>query len=235
MKPLDIIELIYNLDRDAGVISQDQRVALRELTELEKKSKASESVLNKARTEMTFHEAEMRRLYKKIDDLEDKKSVSHARANAAKSEDEQRTYKREAEYIDRDVREHQKRADSAEERIEQSKKVFQKSEEELEAVNTASEGEREKAKSASDSIADRLAEMAKVRESYLDQLDDRTMNHYLRVGRITHNVDGPITRIANSACGNCRMDLAPQILNHLALGKNTEFCPHCSHILLPSA
>lgn len=235
MKPLEIIELIYNLDRDASVVSQDQRVALRELAELEKKSKSSESVLNKARTEMAFHEAEMRRLYKKIDDLEGKKSLRAARLNAAKADDDQRSYKREIDAIEREIREQQKRADSAEEHIEQSKKVFQKAEEELHIVQQASEGEQTKAQEARDRSAGRLAEIAKVRDSYLEQLDDRTAQHYLRVSRITHNVDGPITRVVNSACGNCRIDLSPQILNHVALGKNVEFCHHCAHILLPSA
>lgn len=235
LKALDIIELIYNLDRDAGTVSQDQRVALKELVELEKKSKASEAVLQKARTEMAFHETEMRRLYKKLDELEDKKSVRTAKLSLAKNDEEHRSYKRELDNIERDVRDLQKRADDAEERIEQGKKIFKQAEHELVSALKASEGEQEKARSARDSSAGRLQEIAKVRESYLDQLDERVAQHYLRVAKITHNADGPISRVVQSVCGNCRMDLSPLILNHLALGKSVEFCPYCSHILLPSA
>ena len=208
---------------------------LKELVELEKKSKASEVVLNKARAEMNFNETEMTRLYKKIDDLEDKKSIRTAKLNLVKTDEEHRSYKRELDNIEREMRDYQKRADEAEDRIDKCKKIFRQAETELASALHASEDEHEKARTARDNSADRLQEIAKVRESYLDQLDERVAQHYLRVAKITHNADGPICRIVNSACGNCRMDLSPQTLNHLALGKMVEFCPHCSHILLPSS
>lgn len=232
MKDLDIIELIYNLDKDAAIVSRDQRVALKELGELEKKSKLSEAVLQKARFEMTFHETEMRRLYKKLDDLDDKKTTRTAKLNLAKTDDEHRTYKRELDNLERDLREYQKRADDAEEQIEQSKKTFKHAQNELEAVHKASEGEAAKAKAARDSSEGQLQEITKVRESYLNQIEDRIAQHYSRLAKITHNPDGPICRVTHSACGNCRMDLSPKILNSLILGKSVEFCPHCSHILL---
>lgn len=234
MKDLDIIELIYNLDKDAAIVSQDQRVALKELAELEKKSKLSEAILQKARFEMTFQETEMRRLYKKLDDFEDKKSVRMAKLNLAKTDDEHRTYKRELDNLERDIRDYQKRADDAEEHIEQSKKTFKRAKEELETVRKASEGEEAKAKSARDNSEGQLQEITKIRESYLNQIDDRVGQHYLRLSKITHNANGPICRVMQSACTNCRMDLSPKILNNLLLGKSIEFCPHCSHILLPA-
>lgn len=235
MKDLDIIELIYNLDKDAAIVSQDQRAALKELAELEKKSKLSEAVLQKARFEMTFHETEMRRLYKKLDDLEDKKSVRAAKLNLSKTDEEHRTYKRELDNLERDLREYQKRADDAEEQIEQSKKTFYRAQDELQLVRKASEGEEAKAKAARDNSEGQLQEITKIRDSYLNQLDDRVAQHYLRVAKITHNPNGPICRAMQSACGNCRMDLSPKIINSLLLGKNVEFCPHCSHILLSNA
>jgi len=235
LKPFEIIELIYNLDRDASIISQDQRLALKELAELKKKSEAGATLLNKARTEMSFHETEMCGLYKKIDDLENKKSVTMARLNAAKTDDEQRSYKREIEYVERNVREYQKKVDVEEDKIEQSKLTFQKAEDELAFTRTATEDELQKAESAQNSTKERLLEISTVRDSYLEQLDMRIAQHYLRVSKITRNVDGPIARIMNTACGNCRIDLSPLILNHLALGRQVDFCPHCSHILLPEA
>ena len=62
----EIIEQIYRLDIDSGLVTQHQRVAQKELAELSKKSKQSEEILNKSRNEMGFNEAELRRLYKRL-------------------------------------------------------------------------------------------------------------------------------------------------------------------------
>ena len=70
---------------------------------------------------------------------------------------------------------------------------------------------------------------------YLEQLEDRVAQHYLRVTKITRSPNGPICRVVEGVCGNCRIGLSPQILNNVARGKSIEFCPNCSHILLPAA
>lgn len=230
----EAIEQLYKLDIDAGAVTQDKRTAQRELTELEKKSRINEEILNKSRTEMAFHEAELRRLYKKLDDLEDKKSERAARLFAAKNEDDHRILKRELDHVEREIRDTQRRADDTEARIEHSKGVFHKAESELASAMLASEGERNKAQAAESASAGRLGEIQKVRESYLDRLDDRVAQHYVRVFNITRNPNGPISRIVERACGNCRISLSPQILNNVIRGKTVEFCPNCSHILLPS-
>jgi signal recognition particle subunit SRP54 len=66
----EIIEQLYRLDIDSGLVTQDQRAAQKELSELAKKSRISEEIIAKTRTDMSFNEAELRRLYKKLDDLE---------------------------------------------------------------------------------------------------------------------------------------------------------------------
>lgn len=229
----EIIEQLYRLDIDSGIVTQDQRTAQKELSELAKKSKISEEIISKTRTDMIFNEAEMRRLYKKLDDLDERKVERSARLFSAKSDDDHRILKRELDNVEREIRDIQRRADETEGRIEQSKALFQKAENELSASLAASEGERKKAQEAETNSAGRLDEIHKVRDSYLSRLDDRISQHYMRVSKITRNPNGPICRVIERACGNCRIGLSPQVLNNIIRGKSVEFCPNCSHILLP--
>jgi predicted nucleic acid-binding Zn-ribbon protein len=231
----EIIEQIYRLDIDAGLVTQHQRSAQKELSELSKKSRLSEELLSKSRNEMSFNEAELRRLYKKLDELDEKKSERSSRLFAAKNDDDHRALKREIDNIDRDMRETQRKADETESKIEQSKTIFRKAEADLKQTVEASEEEREKAQSAEVNSAGRLAEIQSVRDSYLSRLDDRVSQHYTRVAKITRNPNGPICRVVEGACGNCRIGLSPQILNTVNRGKAVEFCPSCSHLLLPSS
>jgi predicted nucleic acid-binding Zn-ribbon protein len=230
----EIIEQVHRLDIDAGLVTQDQRTAQKELAELAKKSKLSEDLLNKSRNEMSFNEAELRHLYKKLDELDDKKNERSAKLSTVKGDDEHRALKRELDNIDRNFRDTQRKADETESKIEQSKSVFHKSESELQQTIEASEDERKKAEAAENNSAGRLAEIQKVRDSYLSRLDDRTAQHYIRLSKITRNPSGPICRVVEGACGNCRIGLSPQILNTINRFKAVEFCPNCSHILLPA-
>lgn len=231
----EIIEQLYRLDIDSGLVTQDQRAAQKELSELAKKSRISEEIIAKTRTDMSFHEAELRRLYKKLDDLDERKVERSARLFAAKNDDDHRSLKRELDHVEREIRDTQRKADDTESRIEQSKSLFQKAEAELSASTSASEGERKKAQEAENNSAGRLNEINKVRDSYLSRLDDRIAQHYIRVAKITRSPNGPICRVVERACGNCRIGLSPQILNNIVRGKSIEFCPNCSHVLLPSS
>ncbi len=230
----ELIEQIYRLDIDAGLVTQHQRAAQKELAELAKRSKLSEELLNKSRNEMSFNEADLCRLYKKLDELEDKKMERAARLAAAKNDDDHRSYKRELDNVDKEMREYQRRADETEAKIEQSKTVFHKAENELKKTVEASEDERKKAQTAEDSSAGRLSEIQTVRDTYLSKLDDRVAQHYMRVSKITRSANGAICRVVEGACGNCRIGLSPQILNTVHRAKAVEFCPNCSHLLLPA-
>lgn len=229
----DIIEQIYKLDIAASLVTQDSRSAQKELAELEKKSKISEELITKSKNEMHFHESEMRRLYKRLDELENKKNEKSNRLFTAKTDEDHRMFKRELDNVDKEFRETNRKIDEIEARLEQSKALFNKAQNELVTTLAASEDERHRAQSAKENSAGRLEEIQKVRDSYLPQLDDRLAQHYLRVSKITRNPNGPICRVIEKACGNCRIGLSPQILNNIALGKSVEFCPNCSHILLP--
>lgn len=235
MNPIyETIEQIYKLDIAASLVTQDSRAAQKELAQLEKKSKISEEILNKSRTEMNFHETEIRRLYKRLDELENKKTEKSNRLFTAKNDEDHRIFKRELDGVDKEFRETNRKIDELEAKLEQSKASLNKAQNELEASIHASEGERNKATSAQENSAGRLEEIQKVRDSYLPKLDERTMQHYLRVSKITRNPNGPICRVSEGACGNCRIGLSPQILNNISRGKSVEFCPNCSHILLPT-
>lgn len=230
----EIIEQIFKLDIAASLVTQDSRAAQKELIELEKRSKLSEELLNKSRAEMNFHESEIRRLYKRLDELENKKNEKSNRLFTAKNDDDHRIFKRELDNVDKEFRETNRKIDELESKLEHSKSLLNKAQTDLQTTVTASEGERNKAQSSKESSSGRLEEIQKVRDSYLPKLDDRIIQHYQRVSRITRNPNGPICRISEGACGNCRIGLSPQILNNITLGKSIEFCPNCSHILLPT-
>ena len=51
----EIIEQLYRLDIDSGLVTQDQRAAQKELSELAKKSRISEEIITKTRTDMSFN------------------------------------------------------------------------------------------------------------------------------------------------------------------------------------
>lgn len=230
----EILEQILRLDIDAGAATMDWRSAQKELTELAKRTKASEDLISKTKTDMAFVEGELRRQFRKIDELEERRTERSAKLFGAKNDDEHRGLKRDVDNVERELRDSSRRAEDSEAKIEQLKNVFIKAETELGVSLTATADERRKAEEAEQKSAGRLAELATVRESYLIRLDDRLSQHYLRVARLTRNPNGPITRVVKAACGNCHIGLAPQLLNNIVRARDIEFCPNCSHVLLPS-
>jgi|GEM_PF-647169 len=229
----EILEQVLRLDVDAGAATLDWRSAQKELSELAKKTKTSEELIGKTRTDMAFMEGDLRRQYKKIDELEERRTDRSARLFAARNDDEHRALKREVDNLERDTRDAMRRAEETELRIESLKSVLGRAENELQTSLAASVDERAKAKEAEQASSGRLSELSGVRDGYLNRLDDRLMQHYQRVAKITRNPSGPITRVSNKSCGNCHLSLAPQLLNNLIRGKDIEFCPSCNHILLP--
>lgn len=230
----EILEQILRLDVEAAAATLDWRNAQKELSELAKKTRENEELIAKTKTEMAFVEGELRRQYKKLDDLEERKNDRSAKLFAAKTDDDHRALKRDVDNIEKEIRDVAKRAEESEARIETFKSVLSTAETELTASITATADERKKAEEAEQKSGARVSEINGVRETHLMRLDDRLSQHYLRVARLTRNPNGPITRIVNNACGNCHMTLSPQLTNRIARGQDIEFCPSCTHILLTS-
>lgn len=229
----EILEQIYRIDVDAGAATTDQRLAQKEMSELAKKTKVAEEVIEKTRMDMAFLEGELRRQYKKMDELEERKQERSSKLFASKTDDEHRSLKREVDNLDRDIRETGKRIEDSESKIESFKSTLGRTETELSSSLTASADERRKAEEAEGKSGGRISELNVVRDNYLSKLDDRLGQHYLRVAKLTRNPNGPVTFVNKGACGNCHIGLAPQLLNTLARAKEVEFCPSCNHILLP--
>ena len=229
----EVLEQVLRLDVDSGAATLDQRNAQRELSELAKKTKASEELMGKTRTDMAFLEGELRRQYKRIDEFDERKTERSAKLFSAKNDDEHRSLKREVDNIERELRDTTRRVEETESKIEQFKTVLTRAEGELTSSLTATADERKKAEESSQRSAGKLSEINAVREGYLSRLDDRLAQHYLRLAKLTRNPNGPITRITAGACGNCHIGISPQLLNNIARGAEIEFCPSCHHILLP--
>lgn len=229
----EILEQIYRLDIDAGTATMDYRNAQKELNELAKRTKASEDLIHKTKTDMAFLEGELRRQYKRVDEIEERKTERSGKLFSAKNDDEHRALKREVDNLDRDLRESTRRAEETEARIEQLKTILIKAEGDLKDSLTATADERQKAEAAESRSSGRLSEIGGVRSTYLQRLDDRIGQHYARISKLTRNPNGPVTRVIAGACGNCHLSLSPQLLNNLARGRDVEFCPSCNHILLP--
>jgi predicted nucleic acid-binding Zn-ribbon protein len=230
----EVLEQIYRLDIDAGAATMDWRNAQKELNELAKRTKASEDLINKTKTDMAFLEGELRRQYKRADELDERKSERSGKLFSAKNDEEHRALKREVDNLDRDLRDASRRTEETEARIEQLKAILIKAESELKESMSATADERQKAKDAESRSSGRLDEIGGVRQTYLTRLDDRISQHYLRIAKLTRNPNGPVTRVVGGACGNCHLSLSPQLLNTMARGKDIEFCPSCNHILLPN-
>lgn len=229
----EILEQIYRLDIDAGAATMDYRNAQKELNELAKRTKASEDLIHKTKTDMAFLEGELRRQYKRVDELEERKTDRSAKLFSARNDDEHRALKREVDNLDRDLRDSARRTEETEARIEQLKAILIKAEGELKDSLSATADERQKAEDAEARSSGRLSEIGSVRSTYLSRLDDRIGQHYSRISKLTRNPNGPVTRVVGGACGNCHLSLSPQLLNNMARGKDIEFCPSCNHILLP--
>lgn len=230
----EILEQIYRLDIDAGAATMDYRNAQKELNELAKRTKASEDLIHKTKTDMAFLEGELRRQYKRVDELEERKTDRSAKLFSARNDDEHRALKREVDNLDRDLRDSARRTEETEVRIEQLKAILIKAEGDLKDSLSATADERKKAEDAESRSSGRLNEIGSVRSTYLSRLDDRIGQHYSRISKLTRNPNGPVTRVVGGACGNCHLSLSPQLLNNMARGKDIEFCPSCNHILLPN-
>ena len=228
----EIIESILNLDINAALVSNDFRKAKQELEELNKKTQKSQNIISRSRSDMTFNEAEARRIYKKLDILDEKRADKTSKLSGSKTDDDHKLHKREVDNIDRDTKENQKTLEIIEERVESNKQILKSAEKELDEILKASAEELKKAKEAEDKSMSKLNEMKVVRENYMKQLDDILMQHYKKVAKITHNPSGPINRVVNNACGNCHIGLSPQMLIKFAKDKIYDICPNCSHILI---
>jgi predicted nucleic acid-binding Zn-ribbon protein len=229
----EILEQIYRLDIDAGTATMDWRNAQKELSELARRTKASEDLISKTKTDMAFLEGELRRQYKRTDELDERKGERSAKLFSARNDDEHRALKREVDNLDRDLRDFARRTEETESRIEQLKATLMKAETDLKESLAATADERQKAEDAESRSSGRLSEIGGVRETYLARLDERLSQHYLRIAKLTRNPNGPVTRVVHSACGNCHLSLSPQLLNNMARGADVELCPSCNHILLP--
>lgn len=229
----ETLEQILRLDLDSASATLEWRTAQKQISELSKKSKDNEELIGKTRADMSYVEGEMRRQYKRMDDLDVRKNDRSTKLFAAKTDDDHRILKREVDNLEREIRDSTKRVEEAEARIEQLKVILFSTEKDLTNSVTATAEERKKAEEAEKKSATKLSEINGVRENLVNRLDDRLSQHYNRVSKITRNPNGPITRMVGHACGNCHMTLAPQIYNRIQRGQDIEFCPSCSHILLP--
>lgn len=228
----EIIESILNLDINAALVSKDFRKAKQELEELNKKTQNSQNIISRSRSDMNFNEAEARRIYKKLDILDEKRADKASKLSGSKTDEDHKLHKREVDNIDRDTKEIQKSLEALEEKIESNKQILKGAEKELDKILKASEEEIKKAKDAEEKSMTKLNEIKTVREQYMTQLDDNLMQHYKKVAEISHNPNGPISRVVNNACGNCYIGLSPQMLSKFAKDKIYDICPNCSHILI---
>lgn len=230
---LEILEQILRIDVEAGEATGAQRKAQADLKGLAEKVRSSEELLGKTHTDLAFLESEMRRQYRKIDELEERRNERSTKLFAARSDEEHRSTKREIDHLEREIREVQKKCEDLENRIEFLKEILHRTENELVEHKAATAGERSRAESEEQKSANHLKELNQVRESLLARLDDRVAQHYRRVYQVTRSTTGPITRVNTAACGNCHMGLPPNLLNSIARGRDVEFCPTCYHLLLP--
>ena len=229
----EVLEQLLRLDTEAGAATVDWRAAQRELGELAKRTKSSEDLIAKTKTDLAYLEVEQRRVYKRIDELEERKAERSAKLFAAKNDDEHRSFKREVDHIERDLRDSVRKSEDNETQIERLKSTFLSAEESLASALAATAEERAKAERAQLDSSGKLNEIESLRAERIQKLDDRLGQHYRRVAQISRNPAGPITRVIAKACGNCHMGLSPQIVNMVLKGGEVFFCPNCNHILLP--
>jgi len=229
----EIIESVLHIDHNAAAVSSEMRHAEQQIAELSKKTVASQSLIQSSRTEMAFYESEARRLYHKVSALDEKRSQRTEKLTHVKNDEEHRFLKRDIEHVERELREAQRKIDDLESSLERHKQALKASKKELVVIFAATEQERNRAEEARQNSSGKLAEIEKVRESYLESLDERLKQHYLRVCKVTRNPQGPISHLNNRACGNCFIELSPFILSNLSKKDVVEICPSCYHLLIP--
>jgi predicted nucleic acid-binding Zn-ribbon protein len=230
----EILEKILRLDGEAGAATMNWRSAQGELARLAQKTKASEDLIAKTRTDLLFLESELRRHCRRVDELEERKTERSAKLYGARNDEEHRTFKREVDHIERDIRETTRKAEDTEAQIERLKGTFFTAEDALAQALSATSEERQKAELAQNASSGKLDEIEQVRNQHLSRLDDHIEQHYRRVAQISRNPNGPVTRVIEKACGNCHMGLSPQLVNLVLRGQDVQFCPSCNHILLPA-
>jgi len=230
---INVLEQLLRIDIEAGAATADYRQAKRSMVELEKKYAQMEERLSKCKADMGATETDLRRLNRKLDELDERKKERSSRLFAASSDEEHRSLKRELDQIDRDMKDSIRKADDFEKKIESQKQLYFQMERDFEKLKGASSEESGRTVSLENDSSQKLCEFQDSRKKYLEQLDERVLAHYERLSKVTKNPNGPIARVMSNSCGNCHMQLPPQLLNVILRGNSVEFCPNCHHILIP--
>jgi predicted nucleic acid-binding Zn-ribbon protein len=229
----EILKSIHQVDSDAGLAKADLKKSHDHYLELTQKIRDNEDLLVRSKRDMGFLETEIRRTYKRMDEIFEQKGERSARIFVAKTDDEHRFLKREIDNFDKEYKESQRKIEETITQVEYLKKIIFDTQKQIQDMNSQIKGDVEAIHKKEAESHTRLEELSQIRKTHVDNLEGHLHQHYERVFKMTKNPQGPITYVKDRACGNCRVGLSPQLLNNILNGSQVQFCPHCHHILLP--
>ena len=112
--------------------------------------------------------------------------------------------------------------ESAKNKVEEEKKKFEEEKEKVEKEKAVINQESDKEKK-------RLEDLLARREELVSSIEKKVYDRYQRIldnrGRVA------LTVLNNDFCGECNMQLRPQIINEVRLSKGLVFCENCGRII----
>ncbi len=112
--------------------------------------------------------------------------------------------------------------EAAKGRVEKEKAVFEEEKKKIER-------EKQEIKAEEQELDKRLGELTAKRAEYTNDVTPELLAEYERIlekrGRVA------LARIAGEFCGECNMQLRPQVINDVKLRNNPVFCENCARML----
>jgi predicted nucleic acid-binding Zn-ribbon protein len=137
-------------------------------------------------------------------------------------QDEIDSIKADVSLIEEDIIRFFDEIEAAQKKLDEEKKIF---EDEKNAV----EKEKQTIKTEEQELTKQLGELNAKREECVKSIDSELLTRYARIlekwGRVA------LARVEGEFCGECNMQLRPQIINEVRQKKKPVFCENCVRIL----
>lgn len=226
---LEILKRVQEVDREIYSIRQDLLAipeAVRELTEAFESQKS-----RMTRLETELKEIQLRQK-KKEGELGEKEGTIRkydSQLSSVKTNKEYAALQQQTTSLKADCSILEDEILSILDEIERALKAVREERDRLAQVEKESEKKQEELLTRTDSLKAQSAGLQEKRKEIISQVPPETRELY---ERIVEKKEGlALVPVGGEACGACRIEIRPQLLNEIRLGEALVVCENCSRIL----
>lgn len=190
---------------------------------------AAEARLDQARVRAQEGATRQRRLEGELADVEARITRDHQRMYGGQIVDP-----RELSSLEKEMQAHAGRRDAVEEQLLAAMEELESVQQEVEDLSRAAddlrarrETDRPALQRQAESVTDALAGLQAERDALAASIDERTMNHYLRLRKSSGHA---VSHVSNGVCQWCRVAIPPKDVQHARAGTLVA-CSNCARIL----